>query len=278
MKNFTLEILLQILGVGSASGLIYNDNSLLLIGDNSGFLYEYKIDEPNLKKYQLVENPTENSPKKEKKDFEAMTKYNDDVYVFGSGSSKNRNKMVEINVKNNNSNDFDLTNLYSSMQSFSNVTEKQFNLEGVIYSGKEWYLFNRGNKKGNRNVVYTVRGENLTDDFSILSNNYDLPKINGITTGFSDAILIEDKIYFLATAENTNSTTEDGSISGSLIGRIDVKTMKIDFTSKISDKQKFEGLTLYSKKGKNISFLLCEDNDTKTLESTIYKLDLKLKK
>jgi hypothetical protein len=35
--KFTLELLFQIIGIGSASGLIYKDNSLLIIGDNSGF-------------------------------------------------------------------------------------------------------------------------------------------------------------------------------------------------------------------------------------------------
>jgi hypothetical protein len=34
----------------------------------------------------------------------------------------------------------------------------------------------------------------------------------------------------LATAENIASTYDDGEILGSLIGRIDIETMKIDFT------------------------------------------------
>jgi hypothetical protein len=37
---------------------------------------------------------------------------------------------------------------------------------------------------------------------------------------------------------------------GSLIGRIDIETMKIDFT-KISPTNKFEGLTLFSKQEPN---------------------------
>jgi hypothetical protein len=34
----------------------------------------------------------------------------------------------------------------------------------------------------------------------------------------------------LATAEDTESTYDDGEVLGSLIGRINLKTMKIDFT------------------------------------------------
>ena len=51
--------------------------------------------------------------------------------------------------------------------------------------------------------------------------------------------------------------------------------MKIDFTKKISDSHKFEGITIYQNKTDSIEFLLCEDKDTDVLETTIYKLKLK---
>ena len=279
MKNFTLEILLHIIGVGSASGLIYNNDNLMLIGDSSGYLYEYNIGDKNLQKHALMENPSENIAKKQKIDFESMVSYDNDVYIFGSGSGELRNEMVKINtISNDTVSTSDLTPLYTSMADFAKIKTKQFNIEGAIYNGEDWFLFNRGNGKDNRNVVFTVTGKDLVNEYQILSNNFKLPKINGFQTGFSDAVLVENKIYFLATAENSKSTTEDGRILGTLIGRIDLETMKIDFTKKISDTQKFEGLSLYSKDGKNINFVLCEDNDTTTLESNIYKLSLDLKR
>jgi len=84
--------------------------------------------------------------------------------------------------------------------------------------------------------------------------------------------LVEDKIYFLATAEDTTSTYDDGDILGSLIGRMDSETLEIEFTQKISDTHKFEGLTLYKNSQTEIQFLICEDNDTHVLETNIYKL------
>lgn len=279
MKKFTLEILLHIIGVGSASGLIYNNNNLMIIGDSSGYLYDYKIDAKDLEKHALIENPSENIAKSEKIDFESVVYYDNDVYVFGSGSGKLRNEMVKINtISNDTISTTDLSDLYTSMADFAKIKTSQFNIEGAIYNGENWFLFNRGNGKDNRNVIFTIKGKDLVNEYQILSNNYKLPKINGFQSGFSDAILVDDKIYFLATAENSKSATEDGRIMGSLIGRIDVQTMKIDFTKKISDHQKFEGITLYSKDGRTINFLLCEDNDTTVLESDIYKLSLSLKK
>jgi hypothetical protein len=186
--------------------------------------------------------------------------------------------MVQVNAKTKKviaSND--LSNLYLALQSFGEIKPEDFNLEGAIYNGETWFLFNRGNGKTNKNVVFSVEAKNLTNEFRILSNEYKLPKIKGVRASFTDAILVDDKIYFLATAENTESTYNDGEVVGSIIGRIDIKKMKIDFTKKITDTQKFEGITLFKKSEKELEFLLCEDNDTEVLESSIFKLKIDLK-
>ena len=273
MEKFQLSLLFKIIGLGSASGLIYQDNSILAIGDNSSFLYEYTIDSQKLEKHALIENPQENTPKKVKLDFEAITKFENNIYIFGSGSTENRNKMVQFDTTTKKvTATTDLSDLYLVMQSFGKINPDDFNIEGAIYNGQSWYLFNRGNGKTNKNVVFTVDGENLTNDFRVLANEYKLPKIKRIRTSFTDAILVEDKIYFLATAENTESTYDDGEVLGSIIGRIDTTTMKIEFTKKITDTHKFEGITFLKKSGKEIEFIIYKDNDTEVLESNIFKL------
>lgn len=274
MEKFTLELLFQIIGIGSASGLIYKDNSLLIIGDNSGFLYEYQIDSKELNRHALIENPSENILKKDKPDFEAITHLENNVYVFGSGSTEKRNKMVQFNTQNKSTNSTDLTDLYAVMQSFGEIKPEDFNIEGAIYNGEDWFLLNRGNGKSNKNTLFTINGKNLTNEFQILSNNYKLPKIKGVRSSFTDAVLIDNSIYFLATAEDTESTYDDGEVLGSLIGRINIETMKIDFTQKISDSHKFEGLTIFKNSNEKIEFLLCEDKDSDVLETAIYKLTL----
>ena len=275
MEKFTLELLFQIIGIGSASGLIYKDNSLLIIGDNSGFLYEYHMDSHDLKRHPLLENPTENTLKKDKADFEAITHFGDSLYVFGSGSTEKRNKMIQVNATDKKiiaTND--LSDLYAVMQNFGDIKPEDFNLEGAIYNGESWFLLNRGNGSSHKNVIFTIEGKNLTNDFTILSNDYKLPKIKGVRSSFTDGIIVGDSIYFLATAEDTESTYDDGEVLGSFIGSINLKTMKIDFTQKISSSHKFEGLTLFTNSKEKIEFLLCEDKDTEVLETEIYKLTL----
>ncbi|RDI53704.1 DUF6929 family protein [Flavobacterium glaciei] len=275
MEKFKLELLFQIIGIGSASGLIYKDNSLLIIGDNSGFLYEYNTDTKNLKRHPLLENPIENTLKKDKADFEAITQFGDSIYIFGSGSTEKRNKMIQVNATDKKiiaTND--LSDLYAVMQNFGDIKPEDFNLEGAIYNGESWFLLNRGNGSSHKNVIFTIEGKNLTNDFTILSNDYKLPKIKGVRSSFTDGIIVGDSIYFLATAEDTESTYDDGEVLESFIGSINLKTMKIDFTQKISSSHKFEGLTLHTNSKEKIEFLLCEDKDTEVLETDIYKLTL----
>jgi len=275
MEKFQLQLFLQIIGIGSASGLLYKDNSLFIIGDNSGFLYEYTLDPKELKRHALIENPSENILKKDKPDFEAIAYSGNTFYVFGSGSTENRTTMIEVDAKTKKiSTTVDLFNLYNTMQSFGGINPEDFNIESAVFTDKNWFLFNRGNGISNKNTVFTVQGKDLRYEFSILSNDYELPKINGIPTSFTDAVVVGDKIYFLATAENTISTYLDGEVHGSLIGRLDIEKMEIDFTQKISDTHKFEGITLYKNYKSKIEFLLCEDNDSDVLQSDIYLLSL----
>lgn len=278
METFQLQLLLKIIGLGSASGLLFNNNTLLAIGDNSSFLFEYHMNSKELIKHPLVENASDAILKKDKLDFEAVTQFDNKIYVFGSGSTDKRMQMITVDATTKKVLDsIDLSNLYAAMQSFAEIKPEDFNIEGVTYNGENWFLFNRGNGTNGQNVVFTIGGANLTDDFSVVFNKIKLPKIKGVRATFTDAVLVDNKIYFLATAEDTVNTYDDGEVLGSLIGRMDATTMKVDFTKKITDSHKLEGIALAKKSEKEMEFMLCEDNDTELLESNIFKLTLTLK-
>jgi len=273
MKKFQLEILFRIIGIGSASGLLYKDNSVFVVSDNGGYLYEYKISDNILDKIPLIENePMENIPKKTKADFEAIATKGDSLYVFGSGSTEQRNKMAIVNRQSKTILTTDLSLLYASMRSLGNISDEDFNIEGVVYTSDAWYFFQRGNSGTGKNAVFTVTGNIEEENFSVIYKEFKLPKIGGVQACFTDATLVGDKIYFLATAENTTSAYKDGEVAGSFVGRMNLKKMKIDFTKKITSSHKFEGIAMFEDGSDTISFLLCEDNDTSLLESNIYKL------
>ncbi len=275
MERFTIELLFQIIGIGSASGLIYRNNSLFIISDNSSFLYEYNIPEKELSKIKLFENDQENIPKKDKHDFESIALNGNELHLLGSGSTSKREKRIIYNLKSKEVAEKDLSKLYKKLKETASITDDELNIEGAIFYNEKRHLFQRGNGANARNGIFITKSLEIKSQTEFVE--VALPKIKQVETSFTDAILVDDKIYFLATAEDTTSTYDDGEIFGSLLGRMDSKTLEVEFTQKISDTHKFEGLTLYKKTETEISFLVCEDNDSDVLETNIYKLTLDIK-
>lgn len=278
MKQLTLELFLQLFGIGAASGLIYKEDQLQIISDDANVLYTYEIAREKLIKNSLNADYSieEQLPKALKNDFESITTDGDHFYIFGSGSTPNRNKLIELSsltkeiISIN-----DLEVLYESMKSFATIADEDFNIEGVIVNGNTWYFFNRGNGPAKRNGVFTVTGTNILEEFNLVYNPIQLPKIDGVQTGFTDATLVDNKIYFLAAAEDADSTYQDGEVKGTLLGRMDLKKLKVEKTTLISSTHKFEGISLLKKEGKTRSFLLCEDADNADNNTKIYKLNFK---
>lgn len=272
MENFQLSVFTTIKGIGATSGLVYLDNSLFIISDNSTFLYQYHINEKNLDKIKLFENSQENSAKKDKADFEAITLFDNKLYLFGSGSTQKRDRRVSFNIENKEIKEKSLFKIYKRLREAISLADEELNIEGVIITNTPFYFFQRGNGANAQNGVFSYDKKSKMVQFKLIT----LPKIKGIEATFTDAIRIDNTIYFLAAAENTNSTYEDGEVLGSLIGTIDLKSMTLENCLQISKTHKFEGLTLYKKTATQIELLLCEDNDSDELESKIYSLILVL--
>lgn len=273
MESCIIEPQFIITGIGCASGLVYRDNSLFIISDNSSFLYEYHIQKKELTRIKLFENSQENIPKKDKYDFESISLKGNKLHLFGSGSTPKREKRITYDLETAAIEEKDLSKLYKKIKQTTSISDEDLNIEGALFNNGKWHLFQRGNGANSRNGI-AILNDNLNESGSIDFIPIQLPKIKHVETSFTDAVLVEDKIYFFATAEDTTSTYYDGEILGSIIGRMDSKTLEIEFTKKITDTHKFEGLTLYNKTKDKIEFFLCEDNDSEVLESTIYKLEL----
>jgi len=273
MEKFQLLAYLTLNGIGSASGIVHYNDSLYIISDNSSYLYEYQISDKNLHKIALVENSQENIVKKEKPDFEAITIEGNTLHIFGSGSTKNRNRTFSYHLENKKTKKKDLSSLYQNIKFKFNISDDDLNIEGALYHGKELLLFQRGNGANSKNGIIKFGLEPDEIEFFPIQ----LPKIKHVETSFTDAILVDKKIYFLAAAEDTTSTYEDGEVLGSIIGIIDLKTFQLEKSLQITNKHKFEGLTFFQKNKEELTFLLCEDNDTEDLNAIIYKLILNIK-
>ena len=273
MTNFQLSPFVSISGIGAASGIVLLNNQLYIIGDNSGFLYQYDLLSKVLKQHSIIENPVANIPKKEKQDFESITLKNNKLYIFGSGSTKKREIRIKFDLQTQETKSKDLSKLYKKLKEVANFTDDDLNIEGTFFYVNNLYLLNRGNTELSKNGIFKY--DKFLD--SIAYQPIKLPIINNIETSFTDAIVHENKIYFLATAENSSSTYLDGEIYGSIIGIINIENMEIENFLQISNNQKFEGLTFYNQQENEVNFLICEDNDTENLVSEIYKLKVNFK-
>ncbi|MDQ0637504.1 hypothetical protein QF042_001069 [Pedobacter sp. W3I1] len=276
MHSTTLEVFAEIDGIGSASGLFLAGDLLYIIGDNSGYLNEYNIKTKQLQKIKILFDHTlqqlENIAKSLKPDFEILCQHNDKLYILGSGSTQKRNLMIEFDLKTQKVVQQDLTETYAKLKAIAKIDDYNFNLEGAIFRSNEWLLFNRGNGIDAKNGIFKIEGADLVKTDWIKFNSFKLPNINHVESSFTDATLVKNEIFFIATAEDTKSTYADGEILGSFVGSINLQTLKLNFSNKISDHHKFEGITLLSQSKHSTSFLLCEDRDTEELKTVIYKL------
>ena len=270
-----IELFFQLDGVGSASGLIYYQDQLFIISDNSNYLYQYSIGQQTLSRIALVENQVvENVSKQQKLDLESVTLFENSIYAFGSGSTENRNMMFEITIEDKTIVTHNLTNFYKKLMHFARISAADFNIEGAITHGGNWYFFQRGNGGTGKNGIFFIKGNFLNEEFTIDFTDISLPMIEDVETSFTDAIWLDGMIYFLAAAERTLSAYEDGDVLGTIFGTLNPQTMKVETTQVITDTVKLEGITLYSKHDNQLEFLLCEDNDSDDLTSGIYKLSV----
>lgn len=278
MYSISLEIYKEIQGIGSASGIISKKDLLYIIGDNSGYLNEYSIKFRKLNKIQILagnkSQNLENIPKPEKPDFEVLCQYADRFYILGSGSTAKRNMLVEFDIRTAKFLTKDLTATYKKLKGISEINDENFNIEGAVFNGQSWLLFNRGNGNDSKNGIFRIFDKELANAENITFTTLKLPNINHIESSFTDAVLLNDDIFFVSTAEDTESTYADGEILGSFIGSINSKTLNLNFTYRIPGLHKFEGITLFKKADKTLEFLLCEDRDTDELKTVVYKLTL----
>ena len=270
-----IESLFVIEGIGSASGLIYENNQLFIVCDNANYLYQYSMHDNHLSRIPLANAEVmEAIPKELKLDLESLVRFEDMLYIFGSGSTVNRNFMFEVDLENQNVIEHNLDYFYDRLKDFAEISNCDFNIEGTILNEGIWYFFQRGNAGTGKNGVFKIKGNLMDDNYLIEFTEIRLPKIEDVTTSFTDAVWVNDRIYFLATAERTLSAYDDGHILGTLVGQIDPATMEVFNTQLISNLHKFEGLTLFKQTADNIEFLLCEDNDSDEPNSVIYKLSI----
>lgn len=276
MSNWTLKAFCELNGIGAASGLVIEQNCIYIVSDHSAYLYQYDLTKQELTKTALVDNAQDIVAKKDKFDLESVVKKDNSLFLFGSGSTHKRDQLFQYELTTLQVLTVDLSDLYHAFRTKIALDDDELNIEGTIYDTNRWLFFQRGNGAAAQNGVFVLNSERLDAKASIEFIPFQLPSINGVLASFTDAILVKDEIYFLAAVEDTTSTYDDGDVLGSFIGCLDLTNQQIKYIEKITSTHKFEGLAFFQQTHDELVFLLCEDNDSDELSTTIYQLNISL--
>jgi hypothetical protein len=264
----------------SLSGVEIMDDKIFVTGDNLPDAFQINEKGKILKKYNLIPKTEFEGglmPKHIKPDFEAMCKVKFEsgyfLFVFGSGSkSPQRDVLFVIDPEGIiPAKKYSLFEFYSVIRIKCNITADDLNIEAAVFYNGDVMLFNRG-----QNLIIQFAADDL---FQHLENrkyipeftffNIDLPVLKYIPAGFSGADIVENKIIFTASVENTFNWIDDGEVLGSYIGFINFKNLKNGYKPpckllKEKDavlKLKIESVAIQSVTMEKMSLILVSDSD-----------------
>jgi hypothetical protein len=161
------------------------------------------------------------------------------LLAFGSGSTERRQQILAVREWDRKEPKVALIEadaLYDLLRREPDFAPSRLNIEGVAHIGEQLRLFSRGNGKP-RDGVAPVNATGEIPLGALLAyldapgsaalpklinvQQYDLGMLAGVPLSFTDATPWRDGVLFAAAAEASPDAIEDGSVTGSVIGKID---------------------------------------------------------
>ncbi len=209
--------------VTAASGLILANDYFYCVSDDETSLSRFsrtlagQVERIPLFDLALPEDPE--ARKESKPDLEAIVHLAESgsILCIPSGSKPNRVRGAILD-RNQRVREIGFENIVSWLGGFI----PDLNLEGAVNSGSRILLFQRGNGKSGRNMIIELE---LSDFLSDQPGPHrvtevDLGSLGTARLGFTDACMDQGSLWFLAAAESSDSTYEDGAFRGAILGRL----------------------------------------------------------
>lgn len=233
--KFILTEVISLENIPGASGLGINEQHMIIVGDNSPYLY--LLDHNANQIDSIIIYPTDNYKDGEitkslKPDFEALELIKgeayDEVLIFGSGSrSPQRDIYTHISLSPEPQVEtYSLVTFYDQLREMEIMSGHEFNIEAVAFYENKLLLFNRG-----KNLIFQYDypdfvayvKEEIPYPLPIVTE-FELPQIKGIEAGFSGATIIPGTHLLLITSsvEDTPNAYDDGEVLGSYICMLDL--------------------------------------------------------
>ncbi|MBC7693153.1 MAG: hypothetical protein H7222_15420 [Methylotenera sp.] len=230
--------------LSAGSGIVQVGTHLYVVADDELHLGVFSLNGPELPGTRLrvlerefpAELPADPTARKKiKPDLEVLTLLNGGLLALPSGSKPNRTLGAWIRLTAPGEVDpaqtrrtVVCTPLYQKL--LGEIPD--LNIEGAAISGSVFRLFHRGNSKSGRNCTIDLDLTRLVQALkhdadlgeSLLTSrtpirDHSLGELRGVPLSFTDACAIADeRTVFIAAAEATDSTYDDGQYVGAVVG------------------------------------------------------------
>lgn len=255
--------------ISSASGLVLKEGRFYVVSDDELNLLclpeslNGQILQIRLREGELPQEERER--KRIKPDFESLVYLADQnsILCIPSGSTINRQKGALISSDDKVS-EVDFSRIYGELTKII----PELNIEGATSSGEKLRLFQRGNGKLHQNGIIDLLLEDFLKDRpqSLKWIPLNLGKLKEVPLSFTDACYNKDIFWFLAVAEASESTYEDGTFVGAVIGKMNWEGNIISM-EEIDIPFKPEGLHVNDEE-----VFIVTDADNRTLPSNLYRI------
>lgn len=257
--------------LAAGSGLTWHQGCFYIAGDDELGFVELKDDFKEKGTFHKVFPGTlpeeHKARKKAKPDIEALLMINNELLLLPSGSKPNRHQGALISTIDFTSRILSFERVYKSLEGIF----PELNIEGAVNFDKTIRLFQRGNGKKKQNAIIDLELDSfLRDEIKDLTyQEVNLGTLENTSLSFTDAIREGEHIFFLAAAEKSESTYEDGEFAGAVIGLMAmdgsvIKKLPLEISSKP------EGLC-----NKGTQFYLITDDDDRNSPSRIFSGSLR---
>ena len=221
--------------VRAASGICFAGDDLVVVQDDASFIAMLAPSD-KARHFALPAGPGGRrrfekrlGNKNDKLDLEAAFAFEGRVFAIGSGSLPVRERIVVFDPRApSRTRVIDASALYATLHADQVFSGGALNIEGATVLGHELCLFQRGNGDGDRlgpamaavDVQKFISWIDAGGDAPAVTRvlRFDLGSIDGVRLGFTDACGYGGAVYFLASAEASPNTVDDGDVAGSCVG------------------------------------------------------------
>jgi len=209
----------KLVGLSAGSALVSMGERLLAVHDDAfavTWIERYSLDlEP-----WVLQGDGAPLPKLEKPDFESAVVTPDGaVHLLGSGSTPERCAIVRLDVAAHAVRIRHSVPLYECVRSALELDTRP-NVEGAVIVGQRLRVFHRG-VAGCASGAVDLPLDVLDDAVPrvLAVQRFDLGVLDGVSLGITDvAALGDERLVFVAAAEDTADAVSDGRVMGSVLG------------------------------------------------------------